>query len=324
MILVTGAAGFIGSHLVERLLAGGQRVVGVDNFDPFYGRELKERNLRQARENPEFQFREVDIRDATGLERAAASSGEGIEAIVHLAARANVRVSFAEPEVFHEINVNGTRRVLELAHAHGVGRVILGSSSSIYGLNPHVPWGEDETDLQPISPYARTKLEAELAGREFAANHPTRVIALRFFNVYGPRQRPDLAIAKFCRLLAAGNPLPFFGDGNSGRDYTYVTDIVDGIVRALDFSSDNFDVFNLGNHHAVSLAELVRTIGTTFGLEPQLDHQPNQPGDIPQTWARIDKAERLLGWRPHTNLADGVKAYRSWLDGQARSTHKPE
>jgi len=314
MILVTGAAGFIGSHLIERLLADGKTVVGVDSFDPFYARELKETNLAGARRNPAFHFHEIDVRDAPGLEHAAASFGEGIEALVHLAARANVRVSFDEPAVFHDVNVNGTARVLELARAHGAGRVILGSSSSIYGLNPRVPWSEDDADLQPVSPYASSKLTAENVGRELALNHQVRVIALRFFNVYGPRQRPDLAIAKFCRLLKAGEPLPFYGNGSSGRDYTFITDIVEGIARALTFTGDQFEVFNLGNHRPVSLTKLVNAIGATFDLDPKLDYQFEQPGDVPQTWASIDKAERLLGWRPRTSLADGLKAYRSWID----------
>jgi len=318
MILVTGAAGFIGSHLVARLLADGHQVAGLDNLDPFYARELKEQNLSGVRLNPAFRFHEGDIRDAACLDRAATGSGERVDVIVHLAAKANVRVSFAEPKVFHDVNVVGTRRVLELAGDQGVSRVILGSSSSIYGLNPHVPWSEDETDLRPISPYAKTKLEAEQAGRELAASHPIRVTALRFFNVYGPGQRPDLAIAKFCRLLSAGEPLPFYGDGSTGRDYTYIDDIVDGIVRALDFDGAGFAAFNLGNHFPVTLAELVATLGSMLGVEPQLDHQPEQPGDVPRTWANIDQARRWLDWQPRTSLVDGLNAYRAWLSDAPR------
>lgn len=323
MILVTGAAGFIGSHLVERLLADGHRVTGIDSFDPFYARGLKEQNLAAIRPHPAFLFHEGDVCDPASLEQAAGIADEKIEAIVHLAAKANVRVSFAEPELFHEVNVNGTRRVLAFAEAHQVGRVILGSSSSIYGLNPRVPWSEEEIDLQPISPYAKTKLASERAGQELASNSSVRIVALRFFNVYGPRQRPDLAIAKFCRLLVAGEPLPFYGDGSTGRDYTFIDDIVDGIVRTLRFEGGNFEVFNFGNHHPVSLTELVTAIGTTFGIEPRLDYQPEQPGDVPKTWARIEKAERLLNWRPHTRLADGLQRYRSWLTDTAPRVRAP-
>lgn len=314
MILVTGAAGFIGSHLVDRLLADGYSVLGIDNFDPFYAREVKEQNLVRARAHPAFQFHEADVRDAAGLQRAVA--GCPIELIVHLAARANVRASFAEPKTFHDVNVNGTRRILELAQATRVERIVLGSSSSVYGLNTRVPWREDEAELNPISPYAQSKLDAESAARIFAIRHGIGVTILRFFNVYGPRQRPDLAIAKFARLLREGEPLPFFGDGSTGRDYTYIGDVVDGIVRAIGHREADCIVFNLGNHRPVTLAELVAALGDVFETKPVIDRQPEQRGDVPRTWANIERAGQILGWQPQTTLKDGLQLYRSWLREQ--------
>jgi UDP-glucuronate 4-epimerase len=319
MILVTGAAGFIGSHLVERLLADGRRVLGVDNFDAFYARPVKERNLAAALGDPRFRLVEADIRDAAALAGAAACAGEPIEAIVHLAARANVRASLEDPVGFHETNVVGTLRVFELARACGVPRVVFGSSSSVYGLNPRVPWREDDCDLQPISPYASSKLAGEAAARVYARVFGLAVVALRFFTVYGPRQRPDLAIAKFSRLVRSGRPVPLFGDGSTRRDYTYVADIVDGIARAIEFRGAPFEAVNLGNHETVGLGEMVAAIGRAFGVEPAIDRQPEQPGDVPRTWADVSKAKRLLGWAPRTAFEDGLRRYRAWLDaGEAR------
>lgn len=317
MILVTGVGGFIGSHLVERLLADGYRVLGVDNFDLFYPRSVKESNMAGFRNDPRFLLAEVDIRDPGALRTVFTGATEPISGIVHLAAKAGVRPSLEDPRTYNEVNVMGTLNLLELARELGVTQFVAASSSSVYGVNPRVPWREDDHDLQPISPYASTKLSLEMLGHVYAHVYKVRMVALRFFTVYGPRQRPDLAIAKFARLIRAGKPVPFFGDGSTRRDYTFIADIVDGIVRSLAYTATPFEVINLGNRNTVTLAELVAAIGRTFGITPTLDHQPEQPGDVPQTWADVDKASQLLGWQPRTRLEDGLRSYRVWLDGLA-------
>lgn len=316
MILVTGAAGFIGSHTVDRLLAEGHRVLGLDNFDANYPRAIKEANLASARKNPAFAFAEADLLDPAALERAlAAVAPERIDAVIHLAARTGVRASISDPLGYHQTNLIGTLHLLELARRHGIRQFVFGSSSSIYGVNPRVPWHEDDRDVAPISPYASTKLSAEMLGHVYTAAHGLRFIALRFFTVFGPRQRPDLAIARFAEKLRAGQPVPRYGDGSSRRDYTYVADIVDGIVRALAYDQSAFEIINLGNHQTVSLADLIDAIGRTFGRTPAIEALPDQAGDVPRTWADVAKAERLLGWRPRTDLATGLRAYRAWLEG---------
>lgn len=315
MILVTGAAGFIGSHVVDRLLADGHRVLGLDNFDPNYPRAIKEANLAGARQHPAFAFAEADLLDPDALERALASiAPERIDAIIHLAARTGVRASISDPLGYHQTNLIGTLRLLELARLHGVRQFVFGSSSSIYGVNPRVPWHEEDRDILPISPYANTKLSGEMLGHVYAATHGVRFIALRFFTVYGPRQRPDLAIARFVEKLRAGQPLPRYGDGSSRRDYTFVADIVDGIVRALAYTATPFEIINLGNHQTVSLGDLITAIGATFERTPAIEALPEQAGDVPRTWADVAKAGRLLGWHPRTDLAAGLRAYRAWLE----------
>ncbi|MGH8018031.1 MAG: SDR family NAD(P)-dependent oxidoreductase [Opitutaceae bacterium] len=313
-ILVTGAAGFIGSHVVERLLDDGEEVVGIDNLDPFYDRSLKERNLARARASPRYRFFEADIRDAAKLEQSCAKAGSRLEAIIHLAARAGVRPSIADPVGYHEVNVNGTVHLLELARKHGVRQFVFASSSSVYGVNPRVPWRESDRELEPISPYASTKLAGEMTAQVYATLFNLRVVALRFFTVYGPRQRPDLAIAKFAARMRAGETIPVFGDGSTRRDYTFVADIVEGIIRALRYDASRFEVVNLGNHATVSLADMIETLGAVFETVPKVERLPEQAGDVPQTWADVSKARRLLGWEPKTTFADGLHAYRAWLD----------
>ena len=314
MILVTGAAGFIGSHVVDRLLADGHRVLGIDNFDPLYDRTIKETNLAPALRNPRFTFVPADVCDASALETAFSARSEPIEAVIHLAALVGVRESIRHPVRYHEVNLMGTLRLLEAAKTLGIRQFVLASSSSVYGVNPRVPWREDDRDLMPISPYAGSKLAAEMAGRIFSHLHGIRVVALRFFTVYGPRQRPDLAIAKFAHRMSRGEAIPVFGDGSTRRDYTYVDDIVEGIVRALGFSHSTFEVINLGNHHTVSLTEMIAVLGATLGVTPKIETLPAQPGDAPQTWADVAKAERLLDWRPKTTFESGIQAYAAWLE----------
>jgi len=314
IILVTGAAGFIGSHLVERLLADGHRVIGVDCFDPFYPRAVKERNIAAARVNPRFELWEIDLRDNAALAAAVDRAGARLDAIVHLAAKAGVRPSMADPVGYQEVNVAGTQNLLELARRRRVPQFVFGSSSSVYGISPNVPWREDDTVLRPISPYASNKVSAELMGHVYAHLHGIRFLALRFFTVYGPRQRPDLAIHKFARLIREGKPVPFFGDGSTRRDYTYVGDIVDGIVAALGYTRSSYEVINLGHNEPVALTELLAALEAALGRRAILDRQHEQPGDVPQTWADLAKAQALLGYRPRTSLHDGLRAFVDWLD----------
>lgn len=309
-VLVTGGAGFIASHVVERLLADGHRVDVVDNFDPFYAPAIKEANLAAVRSHPDFQLHRIDVRDPAAL--AALPADAGRDAIIHLAAKAGVRPSIDDPLAYQQSNVEGTQHLLEFARARGIRQFVFGSSSSVYGVNPRVPWREDDAVLQPISPYASTKVSGELLGHVYAHLFGIRFIALRFFTVYGPRQRPDLAIHKFARLLLAGQPLPCFGDGSTRRDYTYVDDVVRGVLAALHYTATGYEVINLGNNCTVSLRELIAALEVAFDRTAVLERLPEQPGDVPQTWADIGKAARLLGYRPATPLAEGLKVFARW------------
>ena len=312
-VLVTGAAGFIGSHLVDRLLADGWTVTGVDNFDPFYSEDAKRANLASALANPRFRLVEADIRDASAL-RAALP--ESLDVIVHLAAKAGVRPSIADPSAYQEVNVGGTQVLLELARERGIEQFVFASSSSVYGVDPDVPWHEDAASLQPISPYAATKVAGELLGHVYAHLYGLRFVALRFFTVYGPRQRPDLAIHKFARRMLDGEPIPVYGDGSTRRDYTFVADTVQGIVAAMHYDASPYAVVNLGNDRTVSLADLIASLERALGVKAVIDRQPEQPGDVPQTWASLDKARRLLDYAPQTSLDDGLATFAAWLRTQ--------
>ncbi len=255
--LVTGAAGFIGSHLVDRLLRDGWEVTGVDNFDDFYAAGLKRANVADHLGHPAYTLVEADIRDPDTL---ITRLTRRYDIIVHLAAKAGVRPSIANPLLYQDVNVRGTQNLLEFARARQIPQFVFASSSSVYGVNPNVPWREDDHVLQPISPYASTKVSGELLGHVYSHLYGIRFIALRFFTVYGPRQRPDLAIRKFAQFILNGERIPFYGDGSSRRDYTYVDDIVDGIVAAMRYTATPYEVVNLGNNHAVNILELVREI----------------------------------------------------------------
>jgi len=313
-ILVTGAAGFIGSHLCDRLLADGHSVVGLDNFEPFYPRARKEQNIARARSNSRFKLVESDIRGATDLEAALAKSGKGpFDAIVHLAGKAGVRPSIEDPVGYQVTNVLGTQNTLEYARKTGVRHVVYGSSSSVYGVNPDKSWREDSQVLMPISPYASSKVSGELLGHVYSHLYGIRFIALRFFTVYGERQRPDLAIHKFARLMLEGKPIPFFGSGSTRRDYTHVKDIVTGIVGALQYHGSSYEVINLGNNRTVSLSELVNELSEVLKCDAILDHKPEQPGDVPWTCADLQKATRMLNYRPQITLRSGLTAFAQWL-----------
>jgi UDP-glucuronate 4-epimerase len=308
-ILITGAAGFIGSHVAEALLGAGAAVTGIDNFDLFYPRPLKEENLAGCRTHPSFRFLDVDIRDPAALRGAAGP----YQAIVHLAAKAGVRPSILDPLAYQQTNVAGTQNLLEFAREYGVGQFVFASSSSVYGINPNSPWREDDHVLLPISPYASTKVSGELLGHVYSHLYGLRFLALRFFTVYGPRQRPDLAIRKFAEQILAGRPVVLFGDGSTSRDYTYIDDIVAGVLAAITYTASRYEVINLGNHRTVGLLEMVKTLERVLGRRAVLEFRPEQPGDVPITYADIGKAERLLGYCPRTSFADGVAVFADWL-----------
>jgi len=308
-ILVTGAAGFIGSHLCEALLERGDRVVGLDNFNDFYDPAIKRANLAGPLARPGFALVEGDIRDAAAVARVFREHAP--TSVVHLAAMAGVRPSLQDPALYHDVNCTGTAVVLQAARAAGVGRFVFGSSSSVYGGNPKVPFHEDDDVSRPVSPYAATKRANELTCHTFHHLYGMDVACLRFFTVYGPRQRPEMAIHKFVRLTEAGQPLPLFGDGRSERDYTYVDDILDGVLKAHD-RSRGFRIYNLGESRTISLRDLVAAIGRATGREPRVDWQPPQPGDVPRTYADVGRAKAELGYAPKVDLDEGLRRFVAW------------
>jgi UDP-glucuronate 4-epimerase len=311
-ILVTGGAGFIGSHVVDRLLASSEWVVTVvDDFNDFYDPALKRANVAHHEANPAFRLVEADLVDERAM--AGVFERERFDAIVHLAARAGVRPSLADPLLYQRVNVEATYRLLELARAHGVGRFVFGSSSSVYGVRSEVPFRETDPVAHPASPYAATKIAGEAACHAYAHLYSIGVVCLRFFTVYGPRQRPDLAIRKFATLMAEGRAVPMFGDGTTARDYTYVDDIVDGVVAALAYDASPYEVINLGDERPTTLAELVRLIAGALGVEPRVERLPEQPGDVPLTFASIDKARALLGYEPKVRIEEGLTRFVRWL-----------
>jgi UDP-glucuronate 4-epimerase len=316
-VLVTGGAGFIGSHLVDSLLADGHHVTVLDNFDPFYDRAVKEANIEAQRRHSAWRLVEADIRDVSRLRVMLI---DDYDCIVHLAARAGVRPSIADPIGYQRVNVEGTQNVLEFARERGIRQFVFASSSSVYGINPRVPWSEEDHVLQPISPYASTKVSCELLGHVYSELFGIRFIALRFFTVYGPRQRPDLAIHKFARMMSQGQPIPVFGDGNSRRDYTYIDDIVFGIRQAIEYDATPFEVINLGNNQTVSLLDMIRGLQFALSRTAELQWLPPQPGDVPQTWANIEKAQALLGYSPTTTYREGVRQFADWLPSERSLT----
>lgn len=310
-VLVTGAAGFIGSHLVDRLLERGEGVIGLDSFDGFYDRAIKETNLRSAMGHRSFRLVEGDIRDR----ETVAALPESIDAVLHLAARAGVRPSIRDPVLYSDVNLMGTSVLLEFARQREIGPFVFASSSSVYGNNEKVPFSESDPVDHPISPYAATKRSGELLCHTQTHLQGTTCICLRFFTVYGPRQRPDLAIRKFSRLLLSGEPLPRFGDGGSARDYTYIEDILDGVESALAFARRNegrFEILNLGESRTVMLSEMIRVLGEVFSVTPEIRSLPPQPGDVDRTFADVSRARELLGYRPTTEFVDGIQRFAEW------------
>ena len=311
-VLVTGGAGFIGSHLVDRLLGTNvEQITVVDDFNNFYAPEIKHENIREHLKDPRYKLAEADIRDRAAIEPVFNQTR--FDCIVHLAARAGVRPSLKEPQLYTETNINGTLNLLELARHHGIRQFVFGSSSSVYGINAKVPFSEDDPIRQPISPYAATKAAGELLCHTYSHLYGLRCICLRFFTVYGPRQRPDLAIHKFAKLISEGKPIPVFGDGTSRRDYTYIDDIIDGVVAAIDYDQSPYEVINLGESRTVELIELIALLEKELGTKATIDRQPPQPGDVPQTFADITKARALLGYNPQTQIEAGLHRFVEWF-----------
>ena len=313
-VLLTGGAGFIGSHVAEALLRRDATLTIVDDLDDFYSPAWKKANLEEVLRAGDFHFLQADISDPSALRHLFDETGFDI--LIHLAARAGVRPSVEHPSLYERINVAGTLNLLELCREFGFSKVLFGSSSSVYGVSSHVPFSEAQADLKPISPYAATKLAGELLCYTYAHLYDLPVICLRFFTVYGPRQRPDLAIHKFTSQIESGKPIRLYGDGSSGRDYTYVDDIVAGVLAALEYfpltGNAPFEVFNLGNSHPVKLAEMVEALERATSRTAICVHEPNQPGDVPLTWADISKASRLLNYKPATSLDEGLGRFVSW------------
>jgi UDP-glucuronate 4-epimerase len=308
-VLITGAAGFIGSHLTERLLARGCHVVGFDNFDDFYDPQIKRHNIQDALCNEDFELIEADIREAGAVDKVVA---DGIDTIVHLAARAGVRPSIARPVLYVDVNVNGTTVLLEAAKKHNVKKFVFGSSSSVYGNNEKIPFSEDDNVDFPISPYAATKKACELICHTYHHLYGIDITCLRFFTVYGPRQRPDLAIHKFAKLIEQAKPIPVFGDGTMMRDFTYIDDIIDGTVAAMD-KCDGFNIYNLGESRPISVNDLIAEIEKALGKKAVKEYMPSQPGDVERTYADVTKAVRELGYDPKTPIEAGLAEFVVWL-----------
>jgi UDP-glucuronate 4-epimerase len=311
-ILVTGGAGFIGSHLVDALLGEGSwHVTVVDDLNDFYSPDIKRANLASAKTNPNFEFAEVDIRNGEKLREVF--DRKQFDSIVHLAARAGVRPSLCHPKLYVEANIDGTLNLLELARDYEVKQFVFGSSSSVYGINCKVPFAEDDRIHQPISPYASTKAAGELLCHTYSHLFDIRTICLRFFTVYGARQRPDLAIHKFSRLITEGKSIQIFGDGTTRRDYTYIDDIIQGVRAAIDYDASIHEVFNLGESETTELGRLVELLEASLGMKAIVDRQPMQPGDVPVTFADISKARKLLGYNPGTKIEEGIPKFVEWF-----------
>src|SRR5947207_10878665 len=308
-VLVTGGAGFIGSHLVEKLLAVGHEVVVLDDFNDFYDPRIKHANI--AGFAKDVSVCHVDLRESDSV-RAVFHRGK-VDAIAHLAARAGVRPSIQQPRLYYDTNVVGTLHLLEAARVTGVQRFIFASSSSVYGVSKAVPFSEDEHLIQTLSPYGATKVAGEFLCSTYSHLYQMRVVALRYFTVYGPRQRPDLAIHQFTRRIYAGQPIDQFGDGSTRRDYTYIDDIIQGTMAALNYSGSLYDVFNLGESQTIQLKDLIGAIENALGKKAKINRLPEQPGDMPLTCADISKARNLLGYNPKTKFNEGLPRFIDWF-----------
>ncbi len=310
---ITGGAGFIGSTLTERLLKEGNKVVTIDNFCDYYDPKLKEKNVEEFINNKNYKLYRGDIRKRDDVKQIF--NENKIDVIMHLAAMAGVRPSIENPILYQEVNGLGTQNILEEAKLHNVKNLVMASSSSVYGNCKEIPFREDMIVDFAISPYAATKKANEVMSHVYHKLNDMNVIMLRFFTVYGPKQRPDLAINKFTRLMLEGKEIPMYGDGETSRDYTYVDDIVDGICKSCDYvmTHDNvYEILNLGSNNPITLKEMINTIGEVLGIEPKIDRQPMQPGDVDRTFADISKAKELIGYTPHTTFKEGIKNFIDW------------
>lgn len=313
--LVTGGAGFIGSHLIKALLAQGADVIAVDEFNDFYDPAIKEANVAAFAHNPHFRLYRQDIREFIGLRDIFERHGHGLQSggIIHLAARAGVRPSLKEPRLYLDTNVTGTLNLAELAREFGVEKFVFASSSSVYGDSPEkAPFREDQDISKPISPYASTKVMGENLLYTYSHLYGLQVVGLRFFTVYGPGQRPDLAIHKFSRLIDEGRPIPVFGDGSTRRDYTYIDDIIQGVMAAIAYNQTRYEVFNLGESQTTDLATLIHLLEHHLGKAAIIDRQPLQAGDVSITYADISKARKLLGYNPQTKVSEGIPNFVAW------------
>ncbi len=312
-ILVTGGAGFIGSNLIRTLFQTnpGIKITCIDNFDPFYAADLKQFNIRDFKTNPDFHFLYNDIANTTS-EELVDLIPDKVDTIVHIAAKAGVRPSIQNPLAYQQTNVIGLQNILDFAKEKNIKQFVFASSSSVYGVNKHFPWKEEE-QLLPISPYAMTKLSGEMLGHVYSKLYDIGFIALRFFTVYGPSQRPDLAIHKFTKAILKGEPITMYGDGSSSRDYTFVDDTVQGIIAAMQYDKSAFEIINLGNNYSISLNELIAAIEEVTGKKAVIEQYPEQQGDVPKTFADISKAKELLGYNPQTSLKEGLKIFYNWF-----------
>ena len=312
-VLITGAGGFIGSHLTDALLQRGDAVIGLDNFNTYYDPQIKRRNLADAEKQKNFVLHEVDICDETALRDVFEQ--EKPDVVVHLAARAGVRPSLQDPNLYHRVNVIGGQHILDACRDFKPSHLVFASSSSVYGGSTEVPFTESNPVMRPISPYAATKRMNELQAHVYSHIYGVNVTMLRFFTVYGPRQRPDMAIHKFTRMIMDGDPVPMFGDGSTQRDYTYIDDIVDGLLRCVD-RPFKYEIFNLGEHHTTSLSELITLVEKHVGKKANIDRQDLQPGDVTITYADIDHARELLGYNPQFTMDEGIKRFVAWFRAQ--------
>ncbi|MFT5071554.1 MAG: UDP-glucuronate 4-epimerase [Chitinophagales bacterium] len=311
-ILVTGCAGFIGSHVCENLLHLGNKVIGIDNFDDFYSKDVKLKNLATCQEHANFEFHQLDISEKKNFKQINGS----IDAVIHLAAKAGVLPSLKDPASYINSNILGTNHLLDFMVEKGISKLLFASSSSVYGNNTKIPFAETDEVNGPISPYAFTKRSCELMNYSYHDLYNIDIVNMRFFTVYGPRQRPDLAIHKFFKLIAAGEPIQMYGDGSTARDYTFVADTVSGITKALNYVNEHenvFEIVNLGNHSPVSLKELIAEIYAINGVEPNIVQQDMQPGDVNITYADISRAKELFDYNPQTKLVDGLAKFKTWF-----------
>ncbi len=308
-IMVTGCAGFIGSHVVDRLLGMGENVVGIDNFDPFYEPSIKVKNIQHNMNNYNFTFYRSDIRESSELKKIF--NKNEIDTVIHLAARAGVRPSIENPLLYEDVNIKGTINLLEFSREHGIENFVFGSSSSVYGVNEKIPFSEEDPVEKSISPYAASKKACETFCYTYHHLYGIPMACLRFFTVYGPRQRPEMAIHRFTRLIDQGKDIEMYGDGTSRRDYTYISDIVDGITAAI-FKKLGYEIINLGNSETVALHDLIHLIEENLGKRARIKQLPDQPGDVPITYADISKAKKLLGYNPHVSIGEGIEKFVHW------------